>query len=90
MMLGLSNESHETHLTSMEYLLGLQVAKEKEKVEARSPKRLAGLVNEDFHTDVESCGKSTPDPRKRPHEPTESPEVSTARKPEEKSRKGSK
>ena len=73
--LGLSNESHESFLISLEHILGLLVAKVKEKsAEARSTKRLAGLVNEEFQTDLETGRKSTLDPRERPRETTESPE----------------
>ena len=90
-ILGLSNVSHETHLISLEYFLGLQVAKDNEReVEARSAKKLTGLVSEECQTDVEPCGKSTSDSRKLPRELTESPEESTARKPEEKRPKASK
>ena len=46
--LGLGNESHESFHISLEYFLGLQVAKVKEKEEkARSEKSLAGLVNKE-------------------------------------------
>ena len=84
-MLGLSNESHEMFLISVEYLLGLQIVKDKDKeVEAKSAKRLACLVNEECHTDLEPGGKSTVDPCKRPREPTESLEKPATKKTEEK------
>ena len=70
-----SNENHGSFFISLEYFLGLQVAKNKEmEVEARRAKRLASLVNKESQTDLEPEGRSTPDPRKRPREPTESPE----------------
>ena len=70
-----SNEKHGRFLISLEYFLGMQVAKDKEKEEkARRAKKLASLVHEESQTDLEPEGRSTPDPRKRPREPTESPE----------------
>ena len=80
-----SNEKHGSFLISMEYFFGLKVAKDKEKEEeARRAKRLASLVHKESQTDLEPEGRSTPDPRKRPREPTESPEDPANKKPEEK------
>ena len=70
---------------SLQYFLGLQVAKDKEKEgEARRAKRLASLVHEESQTDLKPGGSSTPDSRKRPRELTESPEDHVNKKPEEK------
>ena len=86
-----SNEKHGSFLISLEYFLGLQVAKDKEKEEvARRVKKLASLVHEVSQTDLEPEGRSTPDSRKRPREPTESPEDPGNKKPEEKRPKASK
>ena len=41
-------------------------------------------MNKVCQTDLEPCGKSTPNPRKQPRGPTESPEKSATGKPEEK------
>ena len=90
-MLRRFNVSHDSFLSSIESFLGVQVIKDmgKEK-EPKSAKTLSGLTNEDCQADVEPCRRSTPDPRKRLREPTESPEESAARKPEEKWPKASK
>ena len=89
--LSASNKKHGSFLISLEYFLGLSVANDKEKEEdARRAKRLASLVHEESQTDLESGGSSTPDPHKRPREPTESPEDSGNKKPEEKRPKASK
>ena len=86
-----SNKKHGSFLISLEYFLGLQVAKDKEKEEeARSAKKLASFVHEESQTDIEPEGRSTLYPRKRPREPTESPEDPGNKKPEEKRPKSSK
>ena len=86
-----SNKNHGSFLISLEYFLGLQVAKDKDKdVEARRAKRLASLVHEESQTDLEPGESSTPDSRKKPREPKESLEDPGNKKPEEKRPKASK
>ena len=70
-------------LISLVHFFGLQFAKDKEEEEeARRAKRLASLVHEECQTDLLPGGSSTPDPRKRPRELTESPEDIGTKKPE--------
>ena len=64
-----SNEKHRSYLISLEYFLGLQVAKDKEKEEAaRRARKLASLVHEECQSDLQPGGSFTPEPRKRSRE----------------------
>ena len=88
---GNSEARHGSFLISLDYSLGLQIAKYKKKDEqARRAKRLSSLVYEEIQTDIEQEGRSTPDNHKRPREPTESPGDPGNKRPEEKIPKASK